>query len=192
MASVTTDETASVAAPRSLFSKVWPGALGLLVAIGTAYGLADGRDVAAVVAASGFVYLAAAALRRRGAAWPAFGVTFVLIGLSKVVGLDASVWTLALAGVLLVAGVVTGGWRPRWRLPLQSAAMLVLGVIALLAVQISPTAGGLVVAVALLAHAGWDVYHHRTDRVVVRSLAEFCCVLDVVLAVLVAIVVLTA
>lgn len=57
-----------------------------------------------------------------------------------------------------------------------------------------PGALGAVVAVgtAYGLADGRDVYHHRADRVVTRSLAEFCCVLDVVLAVLVAMVALTA
>ena len=33
--------------------------------------------------------------------------------------------------------------------------------------------------------AGWDVLHHRAGRVVVASMAEFCAVLDALLAVLV-------
>ena len=41
-------------------------------------------------------------------------------------------------------------------------------------------------------HAAWDVHHHRTGRVVERSLAEFCAVLDVLVAALVAVVALTA
>jgi hypothetical protein len=39
-----------------------------------------------------------------------------------------------------------------------------------------------VVAAGLLGHAAWDVHHHRTGRVVARSLAEFCVVLDTLLA----------
>jgi hypothetical protein len=42
----------------------------------------------------------------------------------------------------------------------------------------------------LLGHAAWDVYHYWTNRVVVRSMAEFCAVLDTLLAM--AIVVATA
>ena len=38
-------------------------------------------------------------------------------------------------------------------------------------------------AAGLLGHAAWDAYHHRTNRVVVRSLAGFCLVLDTALAV---------
>jgi hypothetical protein len=38
------------------------------------------------------------------------------------------------------------------------------------------------VAAGLFGHAAWDVHHHRTNRVVVRSLAEFCLALDTALA----------
>lgn len=186
------DKARSTPPSRSLLSRIWPPALGILVAAGTAIGLTDGRDAAAVVAASGFVYLAAAAVGRRGAAWPAFGLTFVVIALGKLIGLNAVGWMLALASVMLIVGLVRRGWTPTWRLPLQTAAMLVLGAVALLATQTAPTAGGLLVAAALLAHAGWDIHHHRTGRVVTGSLATFCCALDVVLAALVAIVALRA
>ncbi|HEY5880231.1 MAG TPA: hypothetical protein VIU11_15085 [Nakamurella sp.] len=49
-------------APRNpQWRRTWPAALGVLVAAGTAYGLTDGREVAPIVAASGLVYVAAAA-----------------------------------------------------------------------------------------------------------------------------------
>lgn len=63
--------------------------------------------------------------------------------------------------------------------------MLVLGAVALVAAQAQPVVAGVLVAGGLLAHAAWDVHHHRTGRVVVRSMAEFCVVLDTVLAALV-------
>jgi len=44
------------------------------------------------------------------------------------------------------------------------------------------------VAAGLLGHAAWDAYHHRVNRVVVRSLAEFCLALDTALAVVIVIV----
>ena len=37
-------------------------------------------------------------------------------------------------------------------------------------------------AAGLLGHAAWDAYHHRVNRVVVHSFAEFCLVLDIALA----------
>ncbi|WP_435745799.1 hypothetical protein [Microbacterium sp. PMB16] len=177
---------------RSAWGKTWPAALGVLVAIATVYGIADGREVASVVAASGLVYLAAAATRRRWAAWVAFGITVPLMGLAKFTGLDATIGMLCLAAALLIAGLIISGVRPRWALPLQTAAMVVLGGIALLAVQLDATVGGLLVAAALLGHAAWDIHHHRTGRVVDRSLAEFCAVLDIIVAVVVAVIALAS
>ncbi|TCK27871.1 hypothetical protein [Pseudonocardia endophytica] len=170
-------------------TRYWPALAGVALAAMSAYGIASGADVAAVVAASGFVYLAAAALGSRAAAWPAFGVSFVLIALEKVVPAADPVATMsAVALVLAVVGVVRGRLRPGSGLPLQGAAMLVLAPVALVASQAAPVLAGLLVAGALLAHAAWDVHHHRTGRVVVRSMAEFCVVLDTVLAVLVLVV----
>jgi hypothetical protein len=51
------------------------------------------------------------------------------------------------------------------------------------ALVITPDLGAYLVAAGLLGHAAWDAYHHRTNRVVVRSLAEFCLALDIALAV---------
>lgn len=40
---------------------------------------------------------------------------------------------------------------------------------------------GLLAGPGLLAHAAWDSHHHRARRVVPRSMAEFCAVLDTLL-----------
>lgn len=174
--------------PNRWWQKRWPAALGVLVAAATAYGLTDGRAVAPVVAASGLVYLASAATGRPRAAWVAFGVTIPLIALGKLIGSDVTPWLLALAAVVLIVGLAGRRARPWWALPLQTAAMLVLGAAALIALQLDANRGGLLVAAALLVHAAWDIHHHRTRRVVVRSLAEFCAVLDVLVAVIVVVI----
>lgn len=174
-----------------VWSRTWPAALGVLVAAATAYALTDGRDVAPVVIASGVVYLAASATGLRWMAWAAFGVTIPLIALTKVTDLDATLWLLVLAGALLVIGLGGRRMHPWWSFPLQTVAMLVLGAAAVIATQVNPVVGGLLVAAALLGHAAWDVYHHRAGRVVGRSLAEFCAVLDILVAMVVAFVALT-
>ena len=159
----------------------WPSIAGALVAAGTVLGLSYGSQAASVVAASGFVYLAAAATGHRMMAWPAFGVTFVLVGLGLALpGFNAVIWICVAAVPLLVYGVFNAGWLPVWSLPLQAAAMLILAAAALLAVQSGHVVGGIIVSAALFAHAAWDVWHHRTGRVVLGSLSEFCGVLDVV------------
>jgi hypothetical protein len=45
---------------------------------------------------------------------------------------------------------------------------------------LAPEVGAYLVALALLGHAAWDAYHYLRDRVVARSYAEFCAVLDLV------------
>ncbi|MBC3194717.1 hypothetical protein H7X46_27070 [Pseudonocardia sp. C8] len=161
----------------------WPAAAGVVVAVLSA---AAGDGAAPVLVAAGFVYLGAAAVRRRAAAWPLFWVTFVLMAASRFVpGLDPAGAMLAVAAVLAVAGLARGAARPAYGLPLQAAVLLVIGAAALAASAASPQVAALIVAAGLFGHAGWDLWHHRTGRVVSRSLAEFCGVLDALLAVLV-------
>lgn len=161
----------------------WPAAVGIAFAVFVA---AAGGTTAPVLVAAGFVYIGAAAVGRRSAAWPMFGVTFVLIGAGRFVpGVDPVTLMLAAGLLLAVAGFVLGRGRPGHGLPLQLAALLAIGAIAYLASTVSPQVAAVIVAVGLLAHAGWDVWHHRTGRVVSRSLAEFCMVLDALLGILV-------
>ncbi len=181
------DQKAQGARRNPRWRQAWPAALGVVVAAGTAYGLTDGRDAAPVVAASGLVYLAAAGTGRPRAAWITFGIAFILITLDKFAGLDAVPWLLALAVVSLGIGLVRRRARPWWALPLQTAAMLLLGGVSLLALRADATAGALLVAAALFAHAAWDIYHHHVGRVVDRSMAQFCAVLDILVAAFVAI-----
>ena len=133
--------------------------------------------------ASGFVYLGAAAVRRRAAAWPMFMISFVLVSIGFVVtGSAPTWWMLGLGAALVVFGLVRGGLRPPWGLPLQTGAMIVLASTAVLGAVLAGPWAGVLVSAALLGHAGWDVYHRRSDRVVARSMTEFCGVLDTVLA----------
>ena len=83
-----------------------------------------------------------------------------------------------------------GAGHPGHGLPLQTAALLGFGAAAGAALLITPELGAYLVAAGLLGHAAWDLHHHRTNRVVVRPLAEFCLALDTALAV--AIVIVTA
>jgi predicted PurR-regulated permease PerM len=85
---------------------------------------------------------------------------------------------------------VYGTHRRSGGLPLQTIAMVAFGAIAAIALYASQTAGAYLVAGGLFAHAAWDVYHHSVNKVVSRSMAEFCCILDISLAV--AIIIATA
>jgi hypothetical protein len=170
----------------------WPILAGIALAVLTGTDLASGTDLAPVLAASGLIYLGAAALRTQAAAWPLFFGTFVVLAATKVVpGLPDPTWILLGAAVLfLVYGLLRGAARPAYGLPMHATAMAVVATAAAVAVTVAGDVGDYLVAAGLLGHAAWDVYHYRVDRVVRRSLAQFCFVLDTLLAVVIVVVAL--
>jgi hypothetical protein len=159
--------------------------LAIALAAFVAADLASGVELAPILAASGLVYLGAAALRKPAAAWPLFVGTFVVITADRVgmSGADATWILIGLAVPLAAYGLIRGAARPAEGLPLQAIAMAVVGAMAAAALVRGGDAGAYLVAAGLLGHAAWDVHHHRRNRVVVRSMAEFCGVLDTLLAV---------
>lgn len=168
----------------------WPTAAAIACAAFVSYGLAAGGDLSPILTAAGFVYLGAAALGRRDAAWPLFFLTFVIIGAVRFSPYESLAdWSmLGLAAVFAVYGLLRGAARPAGGLPLQALAMAAIGGVAAVAYFAGGDLAAYTLAAALLAHAGWDVYHHRTERVVSRSLAEFCFVLDTLLAIVIVVV----
>jgi hypothetical protein len=159
----------------------WPTALGIALAAMTAYDLEDGLEFAALVVLMAFVYVGAAALDRRRASWVVFlaGCAVVVVFLDLLdSAVDSSLVLLVAALVFVVVGAVRGQLRSPGGLTLQAAGMLGFGVVALMALFVAPGLGAYLVAFALLGHAAWDACHYLRDRVVARSYAEFCGVLD--------------
>ena len=162
----------------------WPtvAALGMTVLI--VLDLSTGSDLAPVLAASGFVYLGAAALKEPATAWPLFwGILLAILATERLVADSAATWVvLGLACLFVGYGLLSGAARPADGLPLQAIAMIGFGILAVAALLVSGDVGAYLVAAGLLGHAAWDVYHHRANKVVARSLAEFCFILDTLVA----------
>lgn len=167
----------------------WPTVVGLAFAAFNAFGMTSGMDQAQVLVAATVVYLGAAVLGKRNTAWPLFFATVVIITVVRLFfdNLDTSWILLGLGVVMLGYGLIRRAFRPAWGPPLQAVLMLVFGGFVAIGLLVNPVIGGYLVALGLLAHAGLDVYLFRTNRVVSRSMAEFCFVLDAVLAVLIVI-----
>lgn len=170
----------------------WPSALGILAAGGLVAGAWSGhlgwRQLVAVLAAAALVYLGSAALGSRRAAWWLFAGTVLVIGLGgRLDVVDPLVALAACAAALTAVGLVRG-WRARGSgtgtrpLLVQLLAALVAVGIAFLAAALTQPWGAALLAAGLLGHTAWDVAHHRSGRVVARSMAEFCAVLDPLLA----------
>ena len=161
----------------------WPTALGIALAALAAFDVQDGLEFAALTVLMALVYLGAAALDRRWSAWVVL-LTGVLLAffIPSISGIDPSVVLLVAAPVFLVLGVARGQWQRPGGLPLQTAGMLAFGSTVLVALfYVDPDLGGKLVGIAILGHAAWDAYHYLRNRVVPRSYAEFCAVVDLLL-----------
>ncbi|MFC8300677.1 hypothetical protein [Micromonospora orduensis] len=94
-----------------------------------------------------------------------------------------SPWTmLVLPGGYLVIGMARRTLGGRGVLATQLAGLAVWVALTLVAVTVGGRTADWLVAFGWLAHAGWDLAHHRNRLVVPRGYAEFCVVLDVALA----------
>jgi hypothetical protein len=161
----------------------WPTALGIAVAALAAFDLQDGLEFAALTVLMALVYLGAAALNRRWSVWVVLLAGLPLaIFIPSISGVDSSVVLLVAAPVFLVLGVARGQWQRPGGVPLQTAGMLAFGSTVLVALfYVDQDLGGKLVAIAILGHAAWDVYHYLRNRVVPRSYAEFCAFVDLLL-----------
>jgi hypothetical protein len=170
----------------------WPTAVGVAVAALTAFDLQDGRELAALTVLMPLVYLGAAVLDRRWSAW-----VVLLAGIAVLALVPSTPQVVPLVGFLVAAlvflalGVARGQWREPGGLPLQTVGMLAFGSIVLVALYVEPVLGGVLVAIGLIGHAAWDAYHYLRDRVVARSYAEFCAVLDLLVGAAVLLVLFT-
>ena len=165
----------------------WPALAGVGFAALVAFGMANGVEQAPVLAAAAVVYLGAAALQKPAAAWPLLFVSVVVITVAKLLDdpFDGTLIVLGGGAALMIYGLLSRATRPGHGLPQQSIALLGFGGAAAAAMFVNTDLGSYLVAAGLLVHSGWDLFHYRANRVVVRSLAEFCLVLDAALALLI-------
>ncbi|MGW2050732.1 hypothetical protein ACWCPF_36995 [Streptomyces sp. NPDC001858] len=186
-------EPVPAAVTRPVVLRHWPALAGVAATALLGFGLEDGVDLAPALAASAFVYFGAAALRRASTSWPLFFAACAVIFATELLGggdVDPTWVLLALAAPLLAYSLRPGALHAPGGLPLQIAAMAVFGGAAALALGLGGDAAAYLVAGGLLGHAFWDARHHRIDQVVVRPYAEFCLVLDVLVAAVIVIVTL--
>jgi hypothetical protein len=178
----------AAARPTTALLRRWPIAVGLLAA---ALAFVAGGDRETVITAL-FValacYLAAAALDRPWVAWAAGQIAVVAVTAGQFLDIDPWFVIGGASVVLILAGLLRGASQPA--LTAQSLAMLGYGGAAVLGLAFSPVVGAVLASLALIAHAGWDVFHYRKNAVVPRSLAEFCMFFDIPLGVAVIVLVL--
>ncbi|MFI9402806.1 hypothetical protein [Nocardia sp. NPDC052316] len=79
-------------------------------------------------------------------------------------------------------GLYRGHLHGRTVLLVQSAAFVAFVGLAVVILLVDVTLGSYLLAAGFLAHGIWDFAHHRADRMVPRWYAEFCAVIDVLIA----------
>jgi hypothetical protein len=165
----------------------WPTALALVA--GAAMILGEGgsdeevRFFAGLLPLLPLVYLVVAKLRRRQATWPTLVVGFALVAVLRMLDLLALPAGLAaVALVVLVWGAVDGQLRGPDPFRVQALGMLGFGALALAGLVVDPDLGTWLVAAGWFLHGIWDLVHLRLDKVVARSYAEACAVIDILVA----------
>ncbi|MFC5822079.1 hypothetical protein [Nonomuraea harbinensis] len=169
----------------------WPTLAGLAFAAFSGLNMGDARDEGMVVFLAALVYLATAVIGKPGVVWTLFCMS--VVGVTALRLFDLDVWPALVASAVTLAalGLVNGMLGEPGLRAGQLPAMLVFGGAALAGLALPPVLGGCLVAAALIGHVVLDVIVWRADKVVTRSLAEFCAVLDLTLGVTILLVVLT-
>ncbi|MEV4220040.1 hypothetical protein [Nonomuraea sp. NPDC049725] len=164
----------------------WPTALALAATALTFGGSSSGDGIAGLAHALmllPLLYLVVAKLRRRAATWPGLGIGIVgVVGLRALDVIQPAAVITAIALVVLVWGAVDGQLRRDGTFQVQALGMLVFGGLALAGLAVDPDLGRYLVAAGWLFHGVWDFVHLKMDKVVARSFAEWCGVVDVAIA----------
>ena len=173
---------------RSALKDRWPTALALGMSALTFGGGETAEGVASLANALVLLqlgYLVVAKLRRRQASWPVIAVGFASIIVLRLLDvIEPAAVLSAVALLVLVWGAVDGQLRrpDPFQLRVQALGMLGFGALALAGLVTDPELGRYLVAAGFFVHGVWDFVYFKLDKVVARSHAEWCAVLDVLIA----------
>jgi len=164
----------------------WPTALALgvtLLTLGTSSDLSsEVTSLAQILPVLPLLYLVVAKLGRPALSWPLFGVGVAIIMGTWMLDLVAlPTVLLALALVVLVWGLIDGHSRASGEFRIQAIGMIGFGALVLVGLALDPEVGRYVVAAGWLLHGAWDFVYLWRGKVVARSYAEGCGVLDVLI-----------
>ncbi|WP_151476272.1 hypothetical protein [Streptomyces albicerus] len=168
----------------------WPTALAIALSVPGMIG-GGSEDLADTVGGFGealpllpLLYLIVNQTGRPRATWPVLGAGLaVMVALRMQDAVAPSTVFVALALVLLVWGAVRGTPHGPATFGVQAAGAVVFGALALVGLAVDPDLGRYLVAAGWFFHGVWDFVHLKLDKVVARSFAEWCGVVDVLVAV---------
>ncbi|MEV0996034.1 hypothetical protein [Nonomuraea sp. NPDC050202] len=159
----------------------WPSLLALAWAVYSLSDIGDGLEymILFVLPAAGYLFLAVA--DRPRITWAV--VLALLAAVVVLRALDIDPWPPLASVVIALAalGLVNGRLRGPRVFALQAPGALAFMAAGLLVLSVPPAAGGYLVAAGLVGHAMWDGFHWRANKIVARTFAEWCGMVDLVL-----------
>jgi hypothetical protein len=164
----------------------WPAALALVL---SALTFDDGESGASVFGLAEALlllplgYLTVAKLQRPRASWPVLlcGLTTIIVLRLLDVIAPAAV-LVAIALIVLVWAAVDRQLQRSALFQVQALGMLGFGALALIGLASDPELGRYLVAAGWFLHGLWDFVHLHMNKVVARSYAEWCGVIDILIA----------
>jgi hypothetical protein len=151
----------------------------------------EDTDFAAGIAAMACIYLAAYAVGRQVAAWPAYLVVIMVLLASELTGFDARITMTGFLFLLWVLALARGRFRDGRQFALQTAAMVFFGALTLLPLPFDARTAGVIAGIGFFTHGLWDAYHLAKNRIVNRPWSEMCAVIDLILGPVLVVVALT-
>lgn len=134
-----------------------------------------------IEAKKGTKFLFAKSMMKR---WPSF-VALALAATGLPASTDPMSLILFLAALVYpISGAIRGHLRGVRTILIQAISLVLFGVIALVSVYVDRNAGLILLAAGYIGHTIWDIAHFRTGKIVRRGYAEFCAVLDLLIAAL--------
>jgi hypothetical protein len=178
----TSTSTSTASSRRPWILRRWPTWLAVALAVLTIGGGAAGLAEALLLLP--LLYLVVAVLRRRRASWPVLVVTIAgYVGLETLDLIDPSAVVVGVAVVAFIVGVALPGRVAHASFWVQVVGMIAFGALTFLAMGAEPGLALWLVAAGWFAHGLWDLAHLWADKVVSRSYAEWCAVVDVLVGI---------
>jgi hypothetical protein len=161
----------------------WPVVLGIALAALSLWDLEDGVMLGNALAIAAVGYILIAVLDRPAASWPLVVVLTCVIVVLRVLDLPPIPVFAGAAVVIGIVGIASGRLRRSPLHLLQSPVGIGFAAVAVTATLVAVEAGSYLVAAGLIGHTVWDSVIWRANRVVARSLVEWCAVFDLIVGV---------
>lgn len=169
-------------ATTSRLTQRWPTGLGLVIASVVAVVILEidvYDDFVPGIAAMMAIYLAAYAIGKPTAAWPAFAMVIVVAVVLDVLAIEGAAGMVAVLGLLWLWVLVRGRARDAPWFSIETGGLLVFGGLTIAAAIADGRLAGVLAGVGWFTHGLWDAYHFAKDRVVDRRWSELCAVVDI-------------